>query len=318
MALTCGYITMFFSELYFFNEEPALQAIEFIAGREAGVFPWLLEMTFFYATFAYVLLTAIGHFRARSFWALFLACALFGWSVEGLLVPVMYSELPGSIAWPSLGWHAIVDALLGWYVVRRILRRNRLLHTALLACGLGVFWGAWVTWFWAEPEGYDMRVLPQHFAPYAMVCGSLCIAAHWVQERFGGSEFRPSRVEMGLLLVWCLFLFVAMSVPAVGVRSVVLPLLAAVVGFALRRNKNRETRPDVLSGLAGSVGWRQYAALLLMPLLAGPTYALFYTYDLRTPIMYVVVIPVTYAGWALLAMGFGANVLPRTSRGEKG
>ena len=143
-----GYILMFFSEYYFLNEEPGAS---FVAGWRTDKFDTFFGLTLFslfYAGWGAIMLCCIGVFRVRSFWSLFVAGALFGWAVEGIVIPLIYSGMPGTIGWPSLGWHVLVDVMLGWYLIRCVLQKNRYAYTIALAVALGLYWGVQCTWYW--------------------------------------------------------------------------------------------------------------------------------------------------------------------------
>ncbi|HIH97249.1 MAG TPA: hypothetical protein HA348_07245 [Thermoplasmata archaeon] len=51
----------------------------------------------------YIFLLVVEKFQVKNIWSLFLAGSLYGWAVEGVIVPVMYEALPWSISWTSLG-----------------------------------------------------------------------------------------------------------------------------------------------------------------------------------------------------------------------
>jgi len=74
-----------------------------------------------YGVFGYVFLLALRLFQVRSFAGLFLAAAVFGFLVEGSVVPVLYMTLPFSIAWTSLGWHALFTVSTGFFLYRRVM-----------------------------------------------------------------------------------------------------------------------------------------------------------------------------------------------------
>ena len=198
MAAASGFVLMFFSEFYFINEEPAFELLRIGAENPLGVIPWLLEITLWYTGCSYIFLSAVGLFRVRSFWALFLAGALFGWAVEGILVPMVYIEFPFGISWTSLGWHALIDVWIGWYLIRKILLKNKPLYTILTAAAIGSFWGIWATWFWIEGEYSPIPVLS--FVPYTFGLIILLILAYMILEKACGHEFKPSIVEILLLI----------------------------------------------------------------------------------------------------------------------
>jgi len=103
MAVMSGYILMFFSEFYFVNEGPGVDFVERWQSNPGEIPLWLIGFSLYYAGWGYIMLAAIGLFRVRSFWSLFIAGALFGWAVEGIVIPLIYENMPGSIGWPSLG-----------------------------------------------------------------------------------------------------------------------------------------------------------------------------------------------------------------------
>jgi len=300
MAVASGFVLMFFSELYFINEGPAFDVLRIGAENPLGVIPWLLEITLWYAGCAYIFLSAVGLFRVRSFWALFLAGALFGWAVEGILVWVVYTDLPITISWPSLGWHALIDVWIGWYIIRKILLKNNALYTVLMSVALGLFWGIWATWFWVDSEIPTIPALS--FVPYTFGLIILLILAYILLEKVAGHEFKPSVPEMILLVSWMVWTFYWQAWKTYPVSLYVLPLLYAVVLAALWWNKRTESRPDILLTLKGQVKWVQYALLLIIPALASATYALYYTYNIHIPIGMIVVPPLALGGFVILGL----------------
>jgi hypothetical protein len=314
MALASGFVLMFYSEFYFLNEDPGAEFAALWRSNPVGLFPWLGEFSFFYATWGSVMLTYIGLFRVRSFWSLIIAGAIFGWAVEGIMITVMYLDLPGSIIWPSVGWHALVDVLVGWYLIRRVLHRNNYLLTALVAAALGIFWGVWSTWYWVDLPRDVMEVPPlpaDVFAPYAFVLTGLLILAYIVMDKYGGLEFRPTRIEIGLLMIWhgaWFALGAAVQAPA---AVLILPALLLGASVLLWRNRRSETRPSILTTLSGRVRWGQYAVLLLMPVCAIPVYWLMYDYDVRLPVLPAIAMPLAHGSTVLLILSVIAILLRR-------
>src|SRR5690606_17482277 len=112
---------------------------------------------------AYYFLCVASFFRARSVWAVFLAGAVFGWFEEGIFLQTTYGqdglELPVTIAWTALAWHALFDVLVGWYLVRRVLASDRPLRVAALASAIGLVYGLWAVFWWNEPPEPMERLL---------------------------------------------------------------------------------------------------------------------------------------------------------------
>jgi hypothetical protein len=316
MAFTSGFVLMFFSELYFINEGPAFELLKAGAENPISLIPWLITMTLWYSGCTYILLSAIGFFRVRSLWSLFLAGALFGWAVEGILCPMVYVEFPYAISWTSLGWHAFIDVMIGWYLVRKILLKNKYLYTTIMSVVLGLFWGIWATWFWIEAEaGGEFGPIPVlSFAPYSFGLLILLILAYIILEKFAGHEFKPSIIEIILLLCWMVWCFYWNAWKQYPFSIYVLPSLYAVVLIALWWNRKTESRLDILSSLKGRVAYGHYALLLIIPALASATYAVYYNYNINIPIVMFVAIPLTYAGFAVLALSLVMIALQKKNK----
>jgi hypothetical protein len=340
MFLASGYILMFFSEFYFLNEGPGLEFVNRWTNDPLSIPGWLGSLSLYYAGWGGIMLVCIDFFRVRNFWSLFIAGALFGWAVEGIVIPLIYGAMPGTIGWPSLGWHVIVDVMLGWYLVRRILQKNKHVYTIILSVALGLFWGLWCTWYWGEPadepagerQVAEMAVedltqgapataiqteaapeveedgdeeplvpLPGHaFPAYALVLGALLIGAYMLIDKAGGGEFKPTIVEILVLAVWHVWCFYHGVLQMAPVAIYVLPMLFAGGFLVLWWNRRMETRPTLLRTLTNRVGWGQYALLLLMPVCAIPVYVVLYTFDIHIPILPIVAIPLMFAGNILL------------------
>ena len=306
MAIASGYILMYFSEFYFLNEGPGAEFVKKWTTDPLSIPGWLLGFSLYYAGWGFIMLTAIGLCRVRSFWSLFIAGALFGWAVEGIVIPVIYENMPGSIGWPSLGWHALVDVWLGWYLIRKILQKNNYWYTTITAVALGLFWGVWSTWYWVgQPPPGETAFPPipaDVYVPYALALGVLLILAYIIMDKAGGREFKPSITEIVLLTIWHVWGFCFGAVAAAPVAIYVLPTLFAGGILVLWWNRATETRSDIFATLSGRVGWGHYALLLLIPVCAIPVYTIFYRLDLHVPIVHIVAVPLMCAGNVLLVI----------------
>lgn len=288
LVLVSAYILAFFSEYFFLNEEPALGLLE--AGRAGPVALalGLLELVLWYALPAYLMLVVISLFRVRTPWALVLAGALYGFVVEGAIVWQLYEGLPFTIGWTALGWHVLLDVLLGWYWVQRVLQQRVPWRTAVLATALGLYWGVWATWYGVEQP----LMRPAEFAPFALATGGLWVLAHFGLSCLLNHGFEPTRVEVWGLMLLLVALFFVQIVLIIPFALLVLPPLIAITLFALWRNRRVERRKNVVSALRGQVKVRDAALLLLTPLVAAATYPLyyhlaidFYLADLLVPVL---------------------------------
>ena len=263
----------------------------------------LVEMaptTVAYAIAAYLFLATISAFRADRAPAVFLAGALFGWFVEGVIVQTMVEDLPLSISFTGLAWHASITVMLGWWLVPRWLaggsRRHRSL--AVLAAGLGVAYGLWAMTWWTE---VPPPTHPLAFAAYAARTTLVLGVAYAVAGRLSREPFRPSRLEWilvaGLILAYLGFV----TVPSAPLSLLVLPPLAALalVGlYRLRRRGDGEAPRPAAIPLARMT---DYGPLLLLPLTATLVYSLGWVMDARLPTGIALYLVATPLGFVLLS-----------------
>lgn len=248
-ALTTGFTLVFFSELFFWG----------VSSLGAFIEVWL-----YYSIVVYAFLMIVAYFRVNSVWSLFLAGAVYGWLVEGIIVHTTYESLPISISDTGLSWHALISVGIGWYAMRRALLSRYPFLVLLLAAGLGVFWGAWMP-FW----GFEL--LP-NVEPFTLSSLSILTLAsvpalmfsYWLQNRLTPTPFRPRKLEVGLMVVVLLF-FYAFAVLAYSVALIVLPILLLVAYLGLRRYKHHNLdKPSYISTLSGQVPVLNYLSILLI------------------------------------------------------
>jgi len=255
-ALTVGYILMFFSEFLFVNVYPHFDLL--------GVFPMWLA----YSIEAYIFLAVVEHFRVRNIWALFLAGAIYGWLLEGVVVQTMYVVFPFQIAFTGLSWHALIDVLIGWYLVRRMLFGGSPFCIFLLATLIGLFWGFWAIWVWQEHEMLSVG----EFTLLAFGTALPLIPAYWQLNRLGPFHFNKSELRVLIGLHIFLFVFVEIAIPY---AVLILPPLLAMIFGALRRHKNSSAPESIQMIFEGRVQNILYLPLVLIPTVAVAWYALF-------------------------------------------
>jgi hypothetical protein len=95
-VLAAGYILFFYSELVFWARVQPTDTLP------NWISTWLA-----YSLLAFVFVTIVARFRVHTIWALFLASAVFGWMTEGIVVQTAYEDLPLSLSFTGLAWHAI-------------------------------------------------------------------------------------------------------------------------------------------------------------------------------------------------------------------
>ena len=236
---------------------------------------------------AFVLLWVIDAFRVRRLAPLFLAGAVFGFLAEGMLVGTIYEGGPlnwFSVSYTPLAWHAPLSVVFGWYALRRWLVAGRPRAMALGCAAVGLFWGLWAMAWWLPENAADPVLLAQgarlgqwpvgEFALHAFTFTGVLAVALWLLGRGGWSSFRPSKVEVAVVVAGLLVFFVAgvlLAVPWAPLK--LLPLLGVTL-LALYVNKRKEPPGSLLADVAGPVQLARLPLLLVMPAVAVAVYAL--------------------------------------------
>ena len=212
-----------------------------------------------------------------------LAGAAFGWIVEGVITPELYSDGPIGPFFPGYfaGWHGLLSLVTLWYLFRRWAVAGDRRTLGRVAAGLGVFWGWWSMTYWLpetikDPEliemGFDVGVWPaDKFAVYALAVGSGLTLAHWLIGYVWPERWVPTRrwtaISVGLILV--------VSIPVLASVPWGVLKLGALLGLVSWASRGR--RPDeatVFPSLTGRPPFANVAPMLIMPLAAAVTYAI--------------------------------------------
>lgn len=279
--------------------------------------PWATVQGFlptFLAYFAatYLFLVTIACFRVRSGAALFLAAAIYGWLLEGVIVQTMYDDFPLNLSFTGLAWHALLSVMLGWVILPACLSRGPLRRSIVLAAAIGACYGLWSLWWWTiEPP----PAAPRDFTAYTLVLTLALMLSYGLAPRLGLRAFQPSRLEIGMLVALAVTWSIAVTVPAQPLSLIVLPPLAALLLAALTRNRRREARPDQIQAVLAEPppGAAQLLTLLALPAASSVVYILATALAIRPPtgvLLYAITVP---AGFALLAWAL-LTTLRRPSR----
>ena len=284
--LATGYILMFYSELMFWARV-----------RPDDSLPNWLSTWLAYSLLAYVFLSILARFQVDTIWGLFLAGAAFGWLAEGLVVQTAYENLPLSISFTGLAWHALISVWVGWGAVRKALSAGPG-ATARLATLIGCGYGLWAISWWLEPDGG--MAAPLDFAAFALVGSLLLVLAYWLAERCLPGGLTPSRkVEIVVALLFILY-FIFVTVPAAPLAAVILPALLLVLYLALRRGRSQMGENREIERLPTPP--IRYLGLLALPLAASLVYAAAFALGLRWHSNWVVYLVTTPAGFIVLAV----------------
>ncbi len=313
-VLATSTVLMFFSEFFFANEGPVNTVGGLLQTDPPAAVLMLGETILWYAIPAYIFLISVGLFRARTVWAVFLAGSLFGYVVEGVIALQMYEALPVTISWTPLGWHALVDVLLGWVLVRRLLQRDTYWLTAVMALVLGLTWGVWATWTAVETP----LMTPASFVPLVAVTGVMWIAGTLVLDRWGGRSFTPTRLETGVVVGLTALMWVAQVATVFPLALVVFPAVVGLSVWLLYRNRQRETRPDILASFPVRPRWGNYVLLLLMPLAAAGAYTVVYNAGIILPLADLAVPLLMLAGFVVYGVAAVRQFRPPRPESREG
>jgi len=197
-VLGTALLLMFFSEYFFLNEGPVRGML---ASLSSGFdLMGFLELAMYYCLFAYVFLIVLDRFSVSSIAALVLAGSLYGWAAEAMIVPVAHEAPPISWFWTSVSWHALIDVIIGWYLIRLAMRclSAPMLIGVFIVTGLG--WAVWATWFWGDAEPGALAPLSvEQFWGYVLATGAIWIGAMILTDRGAMHSFQASWLEIGLV-----------------------------------------------------------------------------------------------------------------------
>lgn len=293
LALATGYILFVFSERIFWtvwrpNDVLAEQVITWLA----------------YSVAAYLFLAAVSWFRANDVWSIFLAGALYGWTVEGGIIYTLYgteasAPFPLSISITGLSWHALISVMLGWWATGRALTATSLRPLVLNSLAIGIFWGVWAMFPRRETPPI-LTPVPAFLANAGMLTLGL-MASWWLSFRSGRERFRPGRFGVGFCVI-IIGLFFSQHVIKLGsLPLIVFPsvLCAALIPLSFHCRYVLSTSTAGL--VRGSYRPRRLTVLGLIPIVATIVYWLATVCQLdRLPIATIVYYALTGPGGLLM------------------
>lgn len=232
-TLALGYILYFYSERLFWTTlKPTDKAFDHIIG-------WLL-----YSSTAYLFLCVITWFRVRRAHAVFLAGAVYGWLVEGVLTTTLYgtessAPFPLSVSCTGLSWHALISVMAGYYLGAKVLEKGSYWQVLAFALGIGLFWGCWAPFQWQEVPPVITPV--PLFLLYGFVVTVPLVLGYWLVGRLHLAEFTPGWIGVSISVTIHLLFFWNGSIVTLGWKPLlVLPPLLLFVGLILLRNRHQE------------------------------------------------------------------------------
>jgi hypothetical protein len=235
-ALGGGAVALVFSELVFLNEGPVARLTGTLA-ESAGA---LAELLLVYAALAYAARVVMWSFRARGWAGVALSGAIFGWLIEGVVIPLVYEAPPLSFLWPSLGWHLTVTFGVGWVLLPRIMRKAAAVQVPAFAV-MGVAWAAWGHVFYAEDPALVLPS-PGAFAALAAAAGALLIGGRWLADR-PWARFAPTTGDAWAAGLLAVPLATLMAFSAGAVSLGLFAMVAATLWSLWRLRADGPTRP---------------------------------------------------------------------------
>jgi hypothetical protein len=320
LSFLTGYILMYYGELMFWAT-PDREGFNF----SSGIGMWLL-----YSLMSYPFLCVVSFFKADTPWAVFLAGAFYGWFEEGLVVQTMYGTsdgpFPMSISFTGLAWHAMIGVWIGWYFLRKVLTENNYLKTIALGSCIGLFYGLWAVSWWNEPPRAmeelirtDRKdILLIHFTLFAFGTTAILALVHWVYERVRLPEFKPSKLELGVLIALVIPYYIFVTVPTAPKALWVFPILMGITLFSLNQNRKKERRPCLITAFPKSPDLLNCFLLFSIPFVASAVYFLNLANELRLPtnyIFYFVASPLAALLWGIcVVVAFRKNPMAQQSQ----
>lgn len=291
-VLATGFIFFYFSELLFW------------ARPRPGDSPggWLATWMA-YSALAFIFLVIVNYFRVRSIWAVFLAGAAFGWLGEGLVVQTAYEQLPLSISFTGLAWHALITVWVGWYAVRKSLHSPDSIAVLKVCALVGLGFGLWAISWWGEPDGGVSTI--QEFAAFSFIATTFAIFAYRFSDWGSAEKFDPVCWSVMIIGGLALLYFLFISIPAQPLAALVLPVLLGLVYLGLRWNRQSEPEGSLLDPFESYVPPWKYACLLAIPVCAVAIYSLAVVLDLRWRTNWVLYLVTTPSGFIL----FGVSLI---------
>jgi hypothetical protein len=286
LVFATGFIFFYFSELLFW------------ARPRPGDSPggWLATWAA-YSLMAFIFLVLVQYFRVRSIWALFLAGAAFGWIAEGVVVQTTYEQLPLSISFTGLAWHALITVWIGWYAVRKSLHSHDSLAILKICALIGLGYGLWAISWWGEPDGGVSTVL--EYAAFSFIATTLAIFAYRFSDWSSSEKFNPNRWSIMIIGGLALIYFIFITIPAQPLAALILPVLLGLVYLGLRWNRQSELEGSLLDPSDINIPPWNYACILAIPVCAVAIYTLAVVLDLHWRTNWVLYLVTTPAGFIL-------------------
>lgn len=231
----CSMILAFFSEFLFYNEGPVDEVLTKLSAP-AMLISTYIELTLFYLLAIAPGVLLLNFVRASNLWSIFLAGGVIGLCIEGLIVPVIYFELPVSLIWTSLSWHPIIDVIFGLWVLQIWLRTKSFVFNAIVWAVIGILWGAWSTWPIGHVSDVNQEMMTfvpiADYAIFAFTTALYLMLGNALVCYKSSKEFVVTKIDYTFYAATSAVLF-AMITTFAGILSIILPILVAICSIPL-------------------------------------------------------------------------------------
>lgn len=248
-----------------------------------------ITVVLFYSVFAYAFIVSAIYFRLHTFAGIFVAAALFGFLIESVLVPVLFSGMPFTIVWTSLAWHALISVMVFWYGYRHLLSRlNPVIKVGYLSL-MGAALGLWNSYMWNVVEDGSEVITyawiePGIFFTQFITGYTLFVGGHLLYTYGVRSPLSISRFELGILF----WLITAVFVVGYGFSmfpfSLVLPVLVYICYLAFRKQFDETSVSSIFISPLAKIPWQSHIYSVCIPIAAGAVYFLAYTYKFEAEV----------------------------------
>ena len=260
-------------------------------------------MSIFYLLAVAPALLVLFYTRVSSIWGLFLVGAIIGYFIEGLVVPVIYMELPISIIWTALSWHPIIDVVFGLWILQYWLREKSFSLNCIICAVMGIIWGIWSTWpigYSSDATGEILTFVPTaEFTAFLFVTTGILFVGNILVSLGADKPFVPTRLDYSIFVITSLCLFILM---ALQVSVLILIFIIAVSLFYLPLHyANKKCDGDkslVIQSFEKAPSFPNQLTIWAMPVTASITYWLMSQQNWHIE-SWVVTLPLMILGFAL-------------------
>ena len=275
----------------------------------------LIELILYYMIPTVCFLWIVDWFQIQNLPTLFLAAAIFGFVTEGVLTPILYKN--GifdlfSISYTSLGWHALISIVFGWYFLHKwLIGRNRL--KLLIASGIyGIFWGTWSLVYWLPENVVNSEFQPPEFIPgpwpvsdfilFTFSMTLILITTHWLLGIVWQKNFKSRKQGLIITALCGGVVYINQVLLAYPWAPIKFLAVTAPTMFVLNRRKKKPHQASVLDSLSGRVYIKDALILFVMPLTASLVYTVAYYFKPEPNLIYLIsaapgIYGLTLLGW---------------------